>query len=497
MKPIIIDMVEMSDSTEVYGNRPSPILSGVMYCLGALLVVAAIWMNFFEIDEVVRSSGMVKSNSATATISSVSSGKIVNYAMEDDSYIEEGTVLLELDTTEAQMQREVIVSELEDLENKVAILEAYICQLDGTKKSLSSQKENPYYAQYENRYALVQSNCTAIGLETQGLKNQYTTNIQNLDFAIASSQAEEGKLTQMLDSVKTRSNAFGTADLYYYSTVDSYINTYNSTAASYDTEIQKLRDAVTDANNYSQEIADLEQQKATALLSQEQKMVASIEQSILTSQANTTDMSASRNLAQSELNSINSGQEAVSKEQIIRNEKAAIYSELNTCLAQKKEYEYNLQNLDYAIEQGQVVAQCSGYLNLYQENTVGDYVAGGSQLGTIVPAGDGIYKVQIYLDNQDIGKIKEETEVKYEIAAYPSSAYGQATGIITKISEDLKINQDTGKGYYLAEATIILPKNGDDMELKQGMAVEAKVVVGQKTVMNYLLEKLDLLFDIS
>lgn len=497
MKPIIIDMTEMSDSTEVYGNRPSPILTGVIYCVCALLVVAIIWMNFFEIDEVVRASGMLKSNSATATISSFSSGKIVNYMMEDDAYVEEGTILLELDTTETMMQRNAVASELADLENKVSILEAYIKQLDGTESALSQQKENPYYSEYENRYDLVQNNCTAIGLETQGLKNQYTTNIQNFDNAIASSQAEEAKLVQMLDSVKTRTNTFGTAELYYFSTVDSYINTYNSTAASYDIEIQKLKDAATDTNDYSQEIADLEQQKAAALLSQEQKMVASIEQSILSSQANTTDMSESRDLVQSELNSINNGQEAVNKEQIIRNERAAAYSELNTCLSQKKEYEYNLQNLNYMIEQGQITAQCSGYLNLYQENTVGDYVAGGTQLGTIVPAGDGIYKVQIYLDNQDIGKIKEDTSVRYEIAAYPSSAYGQATGVITKISEDLKINQDTGKGYYLAEATIVLPKNSDGMELKQGMAVEAKVVAGQKTVMNYLLEKLDLLFDIS
>lgn len=495
MKPIIMDMTEMSDSTEVYGNRPSPILTGVIYCVCILLAAAVIWMNFFEIDEVIRASGMVKSNSATATISSFSSGKIVNYAMEDDAYVEEGSVLMELDTTEIQMQRNAVATELVDLEHKVSILEAYIMELDGTEDAFRQQKENPYYSQYENRYALVQNNCKSIGLETQGLKNQYTTNIQNLDNAIAGSQAEEAKLVQMLDCIKTRTNTFGTADLYYFSTVDAYISTYNSTAASYDKEIQNLKDMVTD--DYSKEIAELEQKKADALYSQQQNMIAGIEQSILSAQASTTDMSESRKLAQSELNSISNGQEAVSKEQVIRNERAAAYSELNTCLSQKKECEYNLQNLDYVMEQGQITAQCSGYLNLYQENTVGDYIAGGTQIGTIVPQGDGIYKVQIYLDNQDIGKIKEDTTVRYEIAAYPSSAYGQATGVITKISEDLKINQDTGKGYYLAEATIVLPKNSDSMELKQGMAVEAKIVAGEKTVMNYLLEKLDLLFDIS
>ena len=124
------------------------------------------------------------------------------------------------------------------------------------------------------------------------------------------------------------------------------------------------------------------------------------------------------------------------------------------------------------------------------------YLVGGTELGTIIPAGDGVYKVQIYLANQDIGKVEEGTNVKFEIGAYPSSEYGQSTGIITKISEDLKVNQDTGKGYYLAEATIVLPDTDEKIELKQGMAVEAKVIVGQKSVMRFLLEKLDLIFDI-
>lgn len=87
--------------------------------------------------------------------------------------------------------------------------------------------------------------------------------------------------------------------------------------------------------------------------------------------------------------------------------------------------------------------------------------------------------------------------MKYEIGAYPSSEYGQAKGIVTSISEDLKISQDTGKGYYLVEATIILPDKTKEMELKQGMAVEAKVITGQRSVLKILLEKLDLLLDIS
>lgn len=496
MKPIIMDMAEMSDSTEVYGSRPSPILSGVIYCMCALLVVAMIWMNFFQIDEVVRSSGMVKSSDATASISGLSSGKITEYRMEDDTYVEEGTVLFQLDTSEAAMQKANTENELQDLDNKIQILEAYLKELNGERGALGVLIDNPYYAQYENRWSLIQTNCKAIGLETQGVREQYSTNIENLENVMQSSRAEEAKLNQMLACIKSRTNTFADSDLYYYSTVANYINTYNSTATNYDVQIQELEEIATEENDMSKNISALQQEKEASLNKLEQEMVASIEKSLLSAQATTTDISSSMLQAQSELDSVNSGTESISKDKIINNEIATIYSELNTCLGQKSEYEKNLETLNHAIEQGKVVAQCSGYLNLYQENTVGDYLVGGTELGTIIPAGDGVYKVQIYLANQDIGKVEEGTNVKFEIGAYPSSEYGQSTGIITKISEDLKVNQDTGKGYYLAEATIVLPDTDEKIELKQGMAVEAKVIVGQKSVMRFLLEKLDLIFDI-
>lgn len=494
MKPIIMDMAEMSDSTEVYGSRPSPILSGVIYCISALLVVALIWMNFFQIDEVVRSSGMVKSSDVTASISSLVSGKIVEYYMEDDTYVEEGTILFRLDVSEAEMQKSTIENELLNLTNKTKILEAYLKVLSGESNAFDTMTENPYYAQYKNRWSLVQSNCEAIGLETQGIREQYITNIENLERAIADSRTEEDNLKQMLECIKSRTNTFASSDLYYYSVVENYINTYNSTVTNYDVEIEKLE--TTEVNDISENITILKQEKEASLNKLEQEMVASVEKSLLDTQSTTADILSSKLQAQSELDSVNSGTESISKDKIVNNEIATVYSELSTCLSQKTEYEKSLQALDYAIEQGSVVAQCSGYLNLYQENVVGDCLVSGTELGTIIPAGDGIYKVQIYLDNQDIGKLEEGASVKFEIGAYPSSEYGQSTGVITKISEDLKINQDTGKGYYLVEATIALPDSDEKMELKQGMAVEAKVIVGQKSVMRFLLEKIDLIFDI-
>ena len=65
------------------------------------------------------------------------------------------------------------------------------------------------------------------------------------------------------------------------------------------------------------------------------------------------------------------------------------------------------------------------------------------------------------------------------------------------VSKDIKVNGDTGVGYYEAEATITVRgsakgKGEKTAEFIQGMAVRAKLVTGEKSVLRYLLEKIDL-----
>ena len=113
-----------------------------------------------------------------------------------------------------------------------------------------------------------------------------------------------------------------------------------------------------------------------------------------------------------------------------------------------------------------------------------------------MPENNGLYKVTIYVENQDIAAIKEGQKVKYEIAAFPSTDYGIVEGTVTKISKDIKVNQDTGMGYYEVEASISCQGTNageNQVEFLQGMAVEAKLVTERKSVMRYLLEKIDLM----
>lgn len=60
MKPIIIDMNEMSDSKEVYDSRPNRTLPMFLYTCLALFAVAIVWMCVGTIEVTVKANGMLR-----------------------------------------------------------------------------------------------------------------------------------------------------------------------------------------------------------------------------------------------------------------------------------------------------------------------------------------------------------------------------------------------------------------------------------------------------
>lgn len=60
MKPIIINMNEMSDSREAYESKPSKIIPIFLYICLALVVTAIIWMSIGRIDIVVEAPGLIR-----------------------------------------------------------------------------------------------------------------------------------------------------------------------------------------------------------------------------------------------------------------------------------------------------------------------------------------------------------------------------------------------------------------------------------------------------
>lgn len=173
-----------------------------------------------------------------------------------------------------------------------------------------------------------------------------------------------------------------------------------------------------------------------------------------------------------------------------------ILNNIETCENQQKEIATKIEQFENQINDCAIVAEKAGTINMISNIVVGDLISSGNTLATIIPPSESEYKVQMYVNNSDIANIEEGNTIKYNIAALPYNQYGIVEGKVNKISSDTLIQNGEYSGYYLVEGSIsndqLEDKDGNIGNLGIGMQVTAKIVTQRKTIMRYLLEKINL-----
>ncbi|MDS0528272.1 hypothetical protein NNC19_21535 [Clostridium sp. SHJSY1] len=99
----------------------------------------------------------------------------------------------------------------------------------------------------------------------------------------------------------------------------------------------------------------------------------------------------------------------------------------------------------------------------------------------------------IYIENTSIGSVKENDEVQIEIISLSRSDYGVINSTIDNISDDVVLDKNKEKKYYTASCFLnengLSDKNGDRVELKNGMEAKASIISYKTTYFNYILGK--------
>ena len=172
---------------------------------------------------------------------------------------------------------------------------------------------------------------------------------------------------------------------------------------------------------------------------------------------------------------------------------------IDTYENRKLELEASIDKIKLQIDNAIVKAARSGVINSNMELVPGNILQSGLEVLSIIPEADSDYKVNIYVSNSDIGKIKKDMQVKFNVYALPNTEYGYLTGEVVNISKDLKVDNNTGSAYYLVEAKLdgskLYNSKGQEGNLKAGMACQAQMVTENKRVLTYMLEKLNLWMD--
>lgn len=134
-------------------------------------------------------------------------------------------------------------------------------------------------------------------------------------------------------------------------------------------------------------------------------------------------------------------------------------------------------------------------------HTVGTVVQPGTVLLTLVPMNETL-RAEVWVSNEDIGFVRPGQPVKLKFAAFPFQKYGMVEGIVEYISADAADpsannstppSDGTGKPMpYVYKALVTLKSmsletGGERFQLTTGMRTNAEILLGVRTVSEYLL----------
>ena len=623
MKPIIINMNEMSDSREVYDSKPNRALPVFLYtCLG-LVAAAVVWMYFGKIDIAVNANGMLRPDETVNTVVNTVGGEVIQSEIEDGSPVAAGKLLYVISHEELLTKKEFYEEQKAYYEEQHTGLETYLTsikeekncftdadseyaarycgfqiQLDAMRLEMKTDTEARAYSRnyleeqlayyeeelaqtktllasvqsgkskfsakennsYETRYRMYLSDYKA--LEQQYADKQreieHSTGEESLVNSFAYYNGVKEGLECFIRSVEEEKNYFKKADssLYanqyvsYETKRQELLQSYERADEAYrihkelkgiavsEWEAEESRIAKEQAYNAYEnyKISTLSELKAqlnevqvsldevtlnqSALVEKEtllkqnaearenalnqyylnyvaelQNAQAALEENLKTLENQLAEVSYASDKVL--IYETEQETEYASVRKYKNDEIVAVQQSLSSCEASLKEVEVQLAGIEQSIEDCHVKAPCSGVLNVIQEPVVGNTIAAGTEVLSILPAEGAGYKCVIYVENADVGGLEPGMPVKINIFSYPNAEYGYVYGTLTKVAKDIRVDSGSGMAYYPAEASVdvgsFLDASGMPISLKAGMACEAKIITGEKQILSFVLEKLNLL----
>ncbi|WP_308991819.1 HlyD family efflux transporter periplasmic adaptor subunit [Mariniflexile litorale] len=138
-----------------------------------------------------------------------------------------------------------------------------------------------------------------------------------------------------------------------------------------------------------------------------------------------------------------------------------------------------------------VTAPITGILINAMSVEKGSFLSSGQPFVDISP--NTSLLVECFINPQDIGLLKVNNPVNFQIDAYNYNQWGLASGNITDIGKDIEFIENTSVfkvQCHINQKTLKL-KNGFEGELKKGMTLNAQFKLAERTLFDLLYDKVD------
>ena len=138
-----------------------------------------------------------------------------------------------------------------------------------------------------------------------------------------------------------------------------------------------------------------------------------------------------------------------------------------------------------------ITASVSGTIQNIKGFEAGNFIRSGTPIAEISPDTDLI--AECYINPSDIGLLKKNNQVKYQINAFNYNQWGMATGKILRISKDITLvnNRPLFRVICSLDQKQLQLKNGFEGKLKKGMTLNARFFIIERSVYELLYDKMD------
>ena len=181
---------------------------------------------------------------------------------------------------------------------------------------------------------------------------------------------------------------------------------------------------------------------------------------------------------------------------------ALYYSTLQSISASLTSVQSNIDNLQSqldALSTGAndyyIYAPTSGVIHMDTPYKVGMVLSAGSALATVASENDDL-EIMAMVTVNDRPLLHVGDPCKIAITGLSEYSYGTLTGTVTSIDSD--VTASSNASYYKMtikpDATYVVSRSGDKVDLSNGMSVTARVEYDQVTYFEYAMEALGVLF---
>lgn len=503
------DLNDITDSKDMLETKPHSFIVSFIYIFIAVLLVTLIWAYFFEIDEYVKASGVIRPGDKTVTIRNSISGKVDMLNIEEGKHIKKGDTLFTINAKGLIENKKELNSEIEKLNLTINNLTKFKESINTEKNLFDKNNENESYY-----YNLFQKYETDKKINNE----QFTNSTIDINKAIEGVEIAQKSVMEKLDMVKLTlanlnelkasiendKNMINSSNKVYYDKFNNYITNrnrlqtirnqketiYNSYKELFGTGSISIEELENAKNQLEMADLDVQKYKNEFLLD----TISNIEQC----KVSILDLEESTKKSKLEIETYS--KKGQSKDIMLQKYYLDNLIKVEESLASNRDnltkLQSQLKSIELNLAEATVLAPIDGIISMNMQMNSGELLQSGAEIATIIPETKTEYKVQVFIYNKDIGNIKEGQEIQCRLQALPYSEYGDLEGVITNISSDARVDTQNGINYYIAEASLnskpLYNRKGVEANIKLGMTCDVQVITKSKKVLHWMLEKINL-----